>query len=202
MKKIIRFVVIVLIICIFWPFFLVKLYGNAKPKVLNKTIIIANHNSNFDPFLIKLLFLRRKIYFVASINVKKKISTRLFTWLFDCLYVQEDSYVNIEFVKKSIKILNSGGVICIFPEGVIIPKTTGFFEFKKAYLYLAKKTDANILPLYIYPDLSLFKKSKIYIGETLYSKIFTEYKDDEEINTYIMSLLTMYRLEVDKTITV
>ena len=44
------------------------------------------------------------------------------------------STINVAFFKESTRILNEGGVICIFPEGVINPRKYGFFDFSRSYV--------------------------------------------------------------------
>lgn len=180
-----------------WPFFLYKKYGNKNYKLQDKTVIISNHYSTFDAFFIYLIYRKKKIYFATIEEVKKKFLSRFITSLFDCLYIDYDS-TNLIFFKKCISILNNNGIICIFPEGEINPTKYGFFDFKASYIYLAKKTKANILPLYIYPELTAFKKSIVYIGDVIEYKDYSEYKDLESANMYVQSLIMDYSNYVKK----
>lgn len=164
MKRLLRFILASLFLLFSFPFFLYKKYGNGKTKLRPNSIIICNHYSDFDGFFISLAFGLKKINFVTIAQVKKKILPRFLAWLFDCLYLDYDT-ANFEFFKTCIKILKSGGTVCIFPEGVVNPAKYGFFDFRKSFVYLARKTDAQILPLYLYPELKPFKKSKLYLGE-------------------------------------
>lgn len=147
-----------------WPFFLFRCYGDKKLRIKRKTVIISNHYSTFDAFFIYLKFGYAKIKFVTIADVKKKVLPRFIAWLFDCLYLDYNT-PNLGFFKQCIQILNDGGVICIFPEGVVNAAKYGFFDFKKSFAYLSEKTGADILPLYIFPEVKPFKISKFYIGE-------------------------------------
>lgn len=149
-----------------WPWFLFKKYGNVKYKLEGGTVIAANHYSNFDAFFIYLIYGRRRIYFAAIDGSKTRCVPRFITWLFDCVFVDTEGY-NYKFVRKCIDILKRGGVICIFPEGVINPRKFGFFDFKNSFVYFAKKTGAKILPIYVYPALNPFKRSRLYIGDAI-----------------------------------
>lgn len=197
MKKILRVFIVVLFLLFTWPFFLYKVYGNKSYKLKGNTIIISNHYSNFDPFFIYLYFFKHHINFVTIIEVKKNLLTRFVTWLFDCLYVNYNGS-NLGFFKQAIKILKNDGIICIFPEGEINPTKYGFFEFYESYLHLAKKTNGSILPLYIYPELKFFKKSKIYIGENITIDEINSYKDYISINMHIQALIFDYSFQVDE----
>lgn len=166
MKRIFRGFVVGLFMLFCWPFFMYKKYGDIKYKLKDKTVIICNHYSTFDGFFIYLALRGKKINFVTIAETKKKLLSRFVTWLFDCYYIEENS-VNLTFFKNCISALNSGGVICIFPEGAVNPRKFGFFDFQNSFAYFAKKTNSRILPVYLYPELSAFKRSKIYIGQEI-----------------------------------
>lgn len=191
MKIVTRYILLGFFIIFTWPFFLYKKYGNTKYKLQNRTIIVSNHYSNFDPFFIYLIYGRKKIYFVTIADVKKRSITKFIAWLFDCLYV-DYAKVNLQFFKNCIEILNNDGIICIFPEGVINPSKQGFFDFKNSFVYLAKKTNASVLPLYIYPELTLFKKSKIYIGEQITAQKLSQFDNLDAASTYVQNKIVEY----------
>ena len=196
LKKILRVFLVGIYLFFAWPFFLYKVFGNRKYKLTGNTIIIANHYSNFDPFFIYLYYFKYHIRFVTIIDVKKKILPRFIAWLFDCFYVTYDG-INLSFMKKAIKHLKNNGILCIFPEGEINPTKYGFFEFYESYIRLAKKCDSSILPLYIYPVLKPFKKSKLYIGDIILTDEINSYKDNISLNMHIQSLIMNYSLTFD-----
>ena len=173
-----------------WPFFLYRKYGNKDYKLENRTIIICNHYSTFDAFFIYLVYGKKKIYFVTITETKKRYLSRFVTWLFDCLFIEFEG-VNLGFFKQAISILNNDGIICIFPEGVINPRKYGFFDFKCSYIYFARKTNAKILPLFLYPELKAFKRSKLYIGDVINVEDYAQY-DMEGASTFIQSKIMEY----------
>ena len=193
MKIVFRYFCIGLFLFFTWPFFLYKKYGNKKYKLQGRTLIVANHYSNFDPFFIYLIYGRKKIYFVTIIETKKKLLSRFVTWLFDCLFIDYNSS-NFGFFKQCLEILKNDGIICIFPEGAINPRKRGFFEFKNSFIFLAKKTNANVLPLYIYPALSFFKKSKVYIGDIITPQTLSQYDDLDVASIYVLSKIMDYSI--------
>lgn len=145
-----------------FPFFFYKTYGNKKIILKPNTILISNHYSNFDPFFIQMRFLFKEIRFVTLRDVKKKLHLRIIAWLFNAIYV-DPSRPDITFFKEAVRELKKGSIICIFPEGVVNPRKYGFFDFKMGYLSLAYKAGSNIVPIYLYPALKVFKRSKIHI---------------------------------------
>lgn len=200
MKKILRLVLAYLFLLLFWPFFLYKKYGNKEYKLTGRTIIISNHYSNFDAFFIYLIYGRNRIiHFVTIAEVKKKLWSRFVTWLFDCVYIESDS-ANMLFFKKCIRILNEDGVICIFPEGYVNHRKYGFLDFKASFVFFARKTQAVILPMYIYPRLSFLKKSLIYIGTPLITKDYSRFPDRDEASMYIQSRVMDYAEIIDRVL--
>lgn len=193
LRKILRVLTIIIVMVFAWPYFLYKKYGNIGYKLENKTIIVANHYSTFDPFFIYLIYRRKKIHFVTIIDTKKKILSRYVTWIFDCLFIDYDSK-NISFFKKTIDILKNDGIICIFPEGVVNIRKYGFFDFEKSFIYFCLKSKANILPLYIYPEMKLFRKSKIYIGDIVKYEKIKEINDYEKSAIYVQNKVMEYSL--------
>ena len=192
MKKILRILIIIILYIFLWPFLLKTIKGNQKYQLKNKRIIIANHYSNWDAFLIKTLFIRKKIRFVTISTVKKNPMTHFLAWLFDSIYIDVESHYNLNYFKECIKELNNEGIICIFPEGIINTRGYGFFEFKTSYLLIAKKTEANILPIYLEPSKKAFKKSVMYIGEELTNEMFLKDKSIEDLNYEVLGLFMEY----------
>jgi len=192
MKAITRFILFVFIGFFAWPFLLLEKKGKSHYRLEGNTIIIANHYSDIDPALIYFAFFgQKRITFVTHVGVKKNIWTHLLTWAFDCLYV-DYSTINVAFFKESTRILNEGGVICIFPEGVINPRKYGFFDFSRSYVMLARRSHSKILPLFLYPQKKMFKKSLVYIGDALDEKAYLEQGSVESINAYFQSQIMLY----------
>ena len=192
MKKILRLVLSCLFLLLLWPLFLYRRYGNTDHELTGRTVIISNHYSNFDAFFIYLMYGRnRRIHFFTITETRKKLWSRFITWLFDCLYIDSSS-TNVAFFKKCIRILNDDGVICIFPEGFVNPRKYGFLDFKASFVYLARKTQALILPLYIYPQISFLKKTLIYVGTPLETKDYSRFADLDEASMYIQSQVMGY----------
>jgi|BioPla2DNA2_1021312.scaffolds.fasta_scaffold85293_3 1-acyl-sn-glycerol-3-phosphate acyltransferase len=167
MKKIISVFVYAFYIIFLWPFLFYKKYGNNQKIKIKNTIVVANHYSDFDSVLLKMLLFKNKVRFVATSDVKRNILTRIYCWSLDCFYVGDDYVTNIRFIKEATAFLKKGGNVVIFPEGVINPQKAGIFPFNEGYLILQKKASANILPVYLYPHFSATKKSKLYVGDII-----------------------------------
>ena len=200
MKKTLRLFLSCLFLLVAWPFFLYKKYGNTSYRITGRTIIILNHYSNFDAFFVYWMYGRsKKIHFVTISETKKKLWSRFITWLFDCLYIDSDS-ANVAFFKNCIHILNDDGIICIFPEGYVNHRKYGFLDFKASYVFMARKTQSVILPLYIYPHLLFFKKTLIYIGTPLETKDYDHLIDYDDASMYIQSKVMDYAAIIDQVL--
>lgn len=168
-----------------------------KPTDLRNTVIIANHYSNLDPFLVKKLFFRNKIVFVATKEVKKHLWSRIIVWAFETVFVDPDG-INLSYIKQSIEVLKSGGTLCIFPEGYVNSRKYGFLDFKSSYLFVAKKAKASILPLFVYPSTKLFKKNYIKICEKISYDIYAKYTEPEDANMFFLAQI----MEASSTINI
>ena len=198
MKRLLRIFLVGLFLIAAWPFFLYRRYGNLSRTLQGNTIIVSNHYSTFDPFFLYLNFRKRQIHFVTIIDVKKKLFPRFVTWLFNCMYLDYRK-TNYTFFEQCIEILRHNGVLCIYPEGEINLLKFGFFEFKPSFILLAKKTSANILPVFIYPEYMPFRRTKLYIGEPLTKEAYGTYPDAEEAAVFVQSKIMEYSLLVGET---
>lgn len=195
MKKLLRYILVGLFLVFAWPFFLYRKYGNKEYQLEGRTVIIANHYSDFDPFFIWMMYHKKKIWFVTISDTKKRCVTRFVTWLFDCLYIDYETK-NMKFFRDGLKVLKEDGIICIFPEGVINPRKYGFLDFHGSFFFFAKKTRAKILPLYVYPELKPFKRSSVYVGDPILPEEYETYKDDDIAVIRIQSKIMDYSCRV------
>jgi len=179
-----------------WPFFLYKRYGRKDYRLEGRTIIVANHYSTFDPYFIYMIYRRKKIHFITIVETKKRLLSRFATWLFDCIFIDNKSN-HVLFFRQCVNVLKNDGILCIFPEGCINPQRAGFFDFKPAFILLAKRTNAKILPIYIYPELTAFKRSKLYIGDIIAPEEIKKYDDVEYACAFVQSKIMDYSTEFD-----
>lgn len=189
-KNLLRQLLMMLYLFFRWPFFLCAINGNKKYTLKENTLIISNHYSKFDPFFVQMMFFKKPIHFVTSIDMKQGLYTKFIGWLFNAIYLDfKNAYAN---VKDSIEHLKNGAIICIFPEGQINKSKYGIQDFKTAYLTMAKKAESTILPIYIYPRLKPFRKNHIFIGDEIKYDKLEIYRDKQEANEYIQSEILSY----------
>lgn len=191
MKIFFRYFFVGLFLLFAWPFVLYRKYGNRTWKQSGAVIVAANHYSNFDPFFLWLIFRKNRPVFVTTTDVKKRCLSYSITLLFDCLYIDYSSN-HYGFIKDALRVLRGGRMLCIFPEGLINPRKAGFFDFKRSFVCLARKTGCDILPVYIYPELSAFKRSSVYIGEPVTKQDYDALPDDYDAAALVQSRVMDY----------
>ncbi|MSU45300.1 MAG: 1-acyl-sn-glycerol-3-phosphate acyltransferase [Candidatus Zambryskibacteria bacterium] len=121
-------------------------------------IIVANHTSKVDPFLLCLLpFSEAKrlipIYFLTTEHYYRRWYLRPILKLLGCYPVARRAWSLHDFLSTTIEKVESGKIVMFFPEGKIVRKS----EEKKprpGIGYLVKQTQKPILPLHIEWDHS------------------------------------------------
>jgi 1-acyl-sn-glycerol-3-phosphate acyltransferase len=173
-----------------------KLLNQFKP-----TIIVANHQSHFDSFILKYLFLVHpslKIlnpYIIATDEFKSLPFSKLID-LTKIKYISRTNFDKDDF-KNFVSNLKSTDNILFFPEGSRSRDKT-IQNFKSGiFKILNENLDYNILPISIayskFPESDLFKKSILNdtkldfydirtLVKNMFSFIFTKPKE----NCYIM----------------
>lgn len=142
-------------------------------------LFCGNHRSYIDPAII-VATSTRPMRFLAKEELKNNIIVNSAADAFDAIYIKRDSK-DISAMKEALKTLKTGGCIGIFPEG-----TRNGFEkndgaIKGGAIYLAMKTNANIVPIGIVGPQKPFTKNAIIYGKPIeISKYKTLEKGGEE----------------------
>jgi 1-acyl-sn-glycerol-3-phosphate acyltransferase len=131
---------------IFKLIFRLKIIGSENIPKTGSFVIVANHSSLLDGFVL-----------VSS--VKPKVTFMSASYLFKMLFVGnilrgvgaipvQGKGSEIKLIKEAIKVLQAGGVLGIFPEGRITNEEDDF-SAKAGAAYLAIKADVPIIPMAI-----------------------------------------------------
>ena len=153
--------------------FISKLMFNIKIKGIenfnsNQTyVIVSNHNSWLDPLLIFAALPGIKIATMAegASALKAKWLQRLIkACRINIISVDRaDQRSRIKGLKQSLKVIESGESFLIFPEGRLNKKDNKMYPFYQGAFLLAKKSDTNILPVYIRGSEELYFRRRINI---------------------------------------
>lgn len=157
-------------------------------------ILAGNHTNNLDAFIMIGGSTR-----VAHILAKKELfKNKLTNWFFrsmGCIPVDRKA-TDGKAKKESIKVLESGKCIGIFPEGTI-NRTKGtetevvILPFKYGAVSMAQKTNAFIVPFAITGKYKLFKRSI----QIRYGKPYKVRHDIETENKKLMDIVSKMIME-------
>ncbi len=126
-----------------------------------KAIIVSNHLSLIDPILVALIS-PRPIHFMAKAELFASKFTNAFFRAFYAFPVQRKS-ADLTSLKNALKVLDSGKIFGIFPEGKR-SVTGNLDEFEKGASLLALKSKAPVIPVYIHPKSYKFFIPRMYVG--------------------------------------
>lgn len=123
-------------------------YGRQNLRVNGKAIFICNHRSMWDPLILALVS-PRNIHFMAKKELfENKIGNLFFRGLF--AFPVNRKNVDLQSLKHALTVLNKGKVFGIFPEGKRAV-TDSMDEFEKGTAFLAIRSGAPVIPIYIHP---------------------------------------------------
>ena len=157
-----------------WRLWVRKIEGLENIPENEPVIIVSNHQSYFDFFILASV-LRRQTVFVAVKGLSERPFVGWFMKLDTIVYVDRDK-PGLSFFKELIRHLDAGKQIVLYPEGLrsrsgkMLPPKTGFLK-------LALKQNVPILPVVmkgtyeILPPnkhIPAFKRCDVIFGKKMY----------------------------------
>lgn len=139
-------------------------------------LLVANHQSNFDPIILLSLNnyrLHAPLGFIAKEELKRSKFARKFIFLIDVLFInRDDPRSAVETFKEAKELIrNPGRTMVIFPEGTR-SNSQDMAEFKPGAFKPAYLAYVPILPVSIVNSYQIFdKKNK---GKKIVHVIFNE----------------------------
>jgi len=146
---------------------------------LKGRIIAGNHVSNIDPACLGAI-IPFEIYFFAKAELFKG---KFFKWLFNqlnCIPVRRGQ-MDLSAIKSSIRVLNAGSPLLIFPQG-----TRGGKRAKAGIGMIASAVKKDIVPVYVENTTDLMKcflrkkKVRIIIGQTIAWDSYANLDDNKD----------------------
>lgn len=127
-------------------------------------IIVANHSSFFDPFIMVSAFYYKRVSLVAT---KDLFNTKFKSFLFKafgCILVDKDN-VSMKTFKGVNDTILRGHSVGVFPEGTVIHQDDNVDAFKGGVIMMALMAKTCIYPTYIVKKSKWYQRQKIIIGE-------------------------------------
>lgn len=158
-------------------------------------IICANHINYLDAAAI-VLFNKRMINFVGKEDLFR---FRILNWLahlFDIIPIKRNMQ-DMEAMKRCMKLLKSGGVLGIFPEGTRKGMAKNV-KVKNGAVFMAIKTGVPIIPVGIHGTFKPFSKVYVNYGEPIdLSKYKGEDKEkiDEATSMVMEEIVRLTKIE-------
>ena len=145
-----------------------KYHVSGKPynaRLKGGAIISANHTSFLDPFVINTIFrYRRHFWLAAEVLMSNKIG-RPFLKGMGCIEIDRH-HTDLNAIKKCIKVLKSGRVLTVFPQGGI--SNEGEVEnLKSGAVLMALQANVPILPIYFEKTGKRWFNYRAVIGDAI-----------------------------------
>ena len=143
-------------------------YADGAPKrrkIEGRAIIVCNHVSFYDAFIVNLAWIRRRVHVLTHKNAvdSKKFHGR-FLRKSGAIRIDPD-LLDVSSFRSVIEYMNEEEVVAIFPEGHISPD--GRLKSFQAGIFLtAVKGNAPVIPMYISLPLRL-RTTHVYIGKPI-----------------------------------
>lgn len=154
-----------------------KVGENNIPKD-GRYILCGNHVHALDAPVI-IVVAKRKIRFIAKEELYKNSFLKWLGGVFDVITIKRGA-ADMDAMKKSIKALNNGDIIGIFPEGTRhgLDKNV---EVKTGAAFLALKTNTPVIPVGIQGSFKPFTKVVLNFGEKMDFSQYASKKPDKEV---------------------
>ncbi len=174
---------------VFRILFKIDVQGLENVPMEGRLAICANHINNLDPLMLAAIF-PRQIFWMAK---KELFKNKALAFLLRKLgvFAVDRGGTDISAIKNALRILKSGGVLGIFPEGTRV-KGFDINNAKPGIGLLTAKSKSVVLPIFMESNYKLFNKVKIKIGKPI-DLSQEESKDYAEISKNI--LISIYDLK-------
>ena len=158
------------------PLFRIKVHGVEKIPENEKYIVCANHKSLLDPVFIALA-LNRQVHFIAKKELFEVPILKNILKFLKAIPAQRDGK-DLSVLRDSIKLIKSGKILGIFPEGTRA-KEIKRENIKDGAGYIALKSKTDILTIEIISSYKPFFKTDLYIKNLVKIEDFKNLKSKD-----------------------
>lgn len=145
MKKLGRAFFVVVFGPIVWLIYRMRAFGKSNVPRKGGVLLLSNHVSYIDSFMLYLTC-PRHVHFVVLEDYAKIRSIGWFLRLFEAIPIRPQNAK--EAIVRTVDALQSGALVCLFPEGGLtrLGVTT---EFKKGFELIVRKSGCPVVPVYM-----------------------------------------------------
>lgn len=148
-----------------------KLHNEADLPEQGPAMLIANHTSGVDNFLLQAGCRRVLGFLVAQEWYDHKVCG-IFCRLLHCIPVKRDGR-DLSATRDAIRMLSQGRVVPLFPEGKILPKSgLEIGPGRSGAAFLALRSQAPVYPAYIWGTPATNNVMKAFLGCSQANVIF------------------------------
>jgi 1-acyl-sn-glycerol-3-phosphate acyltransferase len=139
----------------------IRLRDRGNVPARGPIIYVANHQSFYDPPIVGLLVNDRPCAFLARASLfESRLFGRFIRWL-NAIPLQRGGGSGAGALRSAIAELNAGRSVLLFPEGTRTDDgPTG--PFRPGFLLLARKTNAQVVPVAIEGAYDIWPKSRTW----------------------------------------
>ncbi|CAM3058479.1 lysophospholipid acyltransferase family protein [Filibacter tadaridae] len=169
---------------VFYPLYGIKVIGKENFPKEGGVLLCSNHIENFDPPVVGITC-PRPVHFMAKEELFKMPVLKSVLPNVHAFPVKR-GMSDREAFRKTIKILKSGQVVGLFPEGTR-SKTGELREGLAGAGFFALKGEAVVMPCAIIGPYKPFRKLKVVYGKPMDMTIYREKRaSSEEVTAVIM----------------
>jgi len=174
-----------------------EIKGRSNLPADGSLIVMANHISGFDPPIVGCV-LNRQVFFMAKEELFKK---PFWDWVFRKIGVfpVKRGKPDLKAIRKAFKILKSGNILGLFPEGTR-HKPGKMGNIQPGAVMIALKSKSPILPIGI-KNVKNNRRLKVSIGKPFELEDYYDRKlsreEKEEVGGYIKEKIKKELKKID-----
>ena len=141
------------------------LYVDGKYRLRGGAVVVANHTSFADPFLIRCVFWYRRVFLLASEEVMRGRVRGALLRGAGCLKIDRTA-ADLRAIRAAAALAREGRVLALFPQGGI--RRDGDTDAVKAgAVLIALQAGVPIVPVYSRPPARWWQRRTVVVGRPL-----------------------------------
>ena len=142
-----------------------NVYIGEKGKLRGGAVVVANHTSFIDPFLMNCVFWYRRVFLMASEEVMAgKVRGTLLRWA-GCIKIDRTT-ADLRAIRAAAALAREGRVVALFPQGHI--RREGDTDaVKSGAVLIALQGNAPLIPVYSRRRAHWWQRRTVVIGEPM-----------------------------------